>query len=156
MSGRVLTAGFPSLGEDTAVKSSETEGGCFTLLILQIRFFFPDGRCVKTVIQILFFFLFRCCKLGVNISFKTATPRVRSICYHLPISDHVYSVIKQQILGASVKCRMNNVALYFPPLSLLQLGDVCGPWDQHAQHVHGCRTPRCCLFFYFFIFFIFF
>lgn len=52
------------------------------------------------------------------------TLRVRSIYYHLPISDHVYSVIKQQIWGAlsDLNYRMNNVVF-----SLLQLGDVRRP-----------------------------
>lgn len=80
---------------------------------------------------------------------------MRSIYYHLPISDHVYSVIKQQILGASVKYRMNNVALCFSPPSCCCCSsgvDVCGPWDQHAQHVRGCRTPSSAYLFIFLIF----
>lgn len=60
------------------------------------------------------FFLFHGCKESVNISFKTAALRVRSIHYHLPISDHVYSVIKRD-LGSECKVQVGpeSVAVFF-------------------------------------------
>lgn len=75
-----------------------------------------------------------------------------SIYYHLPISDHVYSVIKQQIWGLSVKYRMNNVAVYSSSSQsccccCCSSGRFCRPHAQHVQWLQ--KTARNAYYFKF-------
>lgn len=111
-------------------------------LFFSIRLFFPDECFVKNVI----YYYFSLLQTRSQYLIQRHSLRLLSIHYHLAISDHVYAVIKLQIREASVKYRMNNVALCFSSCIELQPGCVQAFGSACTARAWLQKSPLFCWF----------